>query len=67
LQARQAYRDDVARAAIPPLPIWAGEAVDLITDLPSAADLVTTLAALAEDALTWAGRRRPDNRPPAHG
>ncbi|MCX4706160.1 nitronate monooxygenase family protein [Streptomyces sp. NBC_01373] len=66
-QARQAYRDDVARAAIPPLPIWAGEAVDLITDLPSAADLVTTLAAQAEDALTWAGRRRPDNRPRAHG
>ena len=56
-QARQDYQDDVARGAIPPLPVWAGEAVDLITDLPSAADLVTTLAAQAEDALARAGRR----------
>ena len=60
--ARQDYQDDVTRGAIPPLPVWAGEAVDLITDLPSAADLVTTLAAQAEDALTWAGRLRPNNR-----
>lgn len=66
-QAHQDYQDDVARGAIPPLPVWAGEAVDLITDLPSAADLVTTLAAQAEDALTWAGRRLPNNRPRAHG
>ncbi|MET8538761.1 NAD(P)H-dependent flavin oxidoreductase [Streptomyces sp. NPDC056653] len=66
-QARQEYQDDVARGAIPPLPVWAGEAVDLITDLPSAADLVTILAAQAEDALTWAGRRRPNNPPRAHG
>ncbi|MGW0711563.1 NAD(P)H-dependent flavin oxidoreductase [Streptomyces sp. NPDC002643] len=64
--ARQDYRDDVARGVIPPLPLWAGEGVDLITDLPSAANLVTTLAAQAEDALTWAGRRRPNNRPRAH-
>ncbi|AWW43319.1 dioxygenase [Streptomyces sp. AS58] len=62
-RARQDYQDDVARGVIPPLPVWAGEGVDLITDLPSAADLVTTLAAQAEDALTWAGRLRPDNRP----
>ncbi|WP_274564962.1 NAD(P)H-dependent flavin oxidoreductase [Streptomyces spiramyceticus] len=66
-QARRDYQDDVARGAIPSLPVWAGEAVDLITDLPSAANLVTTLAAHAEDALTWAGRRRPNNRPRAHG
>ncbi|GAA3675643.1 nitronate monooxygenase [Nonomuraea antimicrobica] len=56
-QARQDYRDDVARGAIPPLPVWAGEAVDLITDLPSAQDLVTAMATQAEDALTRAGRR----------
>jgi nitronate monooxygenase len=43
-QARQDYQNDVARGAIPPLPVWAGEAIDLITDLPSAAELVTTLA-----------------------
>ncbi|MFG1708617.1 NAD(P)H-dependent flavin oxidoreductase [Nonomuraea sp. M3C6] len=56
-QARQAYQNDVARGAIPPLPVWAGEAIDLITDLPSAADLVTTLATQAVDALAKAGRR----------
>ncbi|MFJ9950187.1 NAD(P)H-dependent flavin oxidoreductase [Kitasatospora sp. NPDC091207] len=63
LRARQDYRDDVARGVIPPMPVWAGEAVDLITDLPSAADLVTTLAAQAEDALSRAGKRGPENRP----
>jgi nitronate monooxygenase len=30
-QARQDYQNDVARGAIPPLPVWAGEAIDLIT------------------------------------
>jgi nitronate monooxygenase len=55
-RAGQDYQDDVARGAIPPLPLWAGEAVDLITDVPSAADLVATLAAQAEDALAGAGR-----------
>ncbi|MFE2922990.1 nitronate monooxygenase [Streptomyces goshikiensis] len=66
-QARQDCRDDVARGAIPPMPVWAGEAVDLITDRPSAADLVTALAAQAEDALARAGRRHPDDRPRAQG
>ncbi|MFI6265250.1 NAD(P)H-dependent flavin oxidoreductase [Micromonospora sp. NPDC051006] len=56
-QASRDYQDDLARSVIPPLPVWAGEAVDLITDLPSAADLVTTLAAQAEEALSRAGRR----------
>jgi nitronate monooxygenase len=55
-RARQDYQNDVARGAIPPLPVWAGEGVDLITDLPSAADLVTTLATQAENALARAGR-----------
>ncbi|MFE2427843.1 NAD(P)H-dependent flavin oxidoreductase [Streptomyces sp. NPDC059373] len=55
-QAQRAYQDDVARGEVPPLPVWAGEAVDLITDLPPAADLVATLAAQAEDALSRAGR-----------
>ncbi|MFD1933206.1 NAD(P)H-dependent flavin oxidoreductase [Nonomuraea mangrovi] len=54
--ARQAYQDGVARGDLPPLPVWAGEAVDLITDLPPAADLVATLARQAEDALARAGR-----------
>ncbi|MEU1943608.1 nitronate monooxygenase [Streptomyces sp. NPDC020125] len=55
--ARQDYQRDVAQGNIPALPMWAGEAIDLITDLPSAADLVATLAAQAEDALDRAGRR----------
>jgi nitronate monooxygenase len=55
-QARQDYQNDVTRGVIPPLPVWAGEAVDLITDVPSAADLVTTLATQAEHALVRAGR-----------
>ncbi|MGW6398168.1 NAD(P)H-dependent flavin oxidoreductase [Streptomyces sp. NPDC055134] len=53
-RARQDYQDDVARGTISPLPVWAGEAVDLITDLPSAADLVTNLATQAEEALAHA-------------
>ncbi len=54
--ARAAYQDAVARGEFPPLPVWAGEAIDLITDLPPAADLVAALAGQAEDALTRAGR-----------
>ncbi|TDD62580.1 nitronate monooxygenase [Actinomadura darangshiensis] len=54
LQAQRNYQDDVARGAVPPLPVWAGEAVDLITDLPPASDLVATLVAQAEAALTRA-------------
>jgi nitronate monooxygenase len=55
--ARQAYRDGVASGALPPQPVWAGEAVDLIHDLPAAAGLVAVLAAEAEHALARAGRR----------
>ena len=54
--ARQAYRDGIARGDLPPQPVWASEAVDLINDLPSAADLVGILAAQAERALARAGR-----------
>ncbi|GED90335.1 nitronate monooxygenase [Streptomyces sp. 6-11-2] len=55
--ARQAYEDAVARREIPVLPQWAGEGVDLIDDLPSAAGLVGALAAQAEEALARAARR----------
>ena len=51
-RARRDYADDLAAGTIPPQPIWAGEAVDLITDLPSAADLVPALARQAEEALS---------------
>jgi nitronate monooxygenase len=56
-RARQAYQDRVARGELPPLPVWASEAVDLITDVPSAAGLVAALAVEAEEALARAGRR----------
>jgi nitronate monooxygenase len=54
--ARQAYQDGVARGDLPPQPVWASEAIDLIGDLPSAFDLVGILAAQAEDVLARAGR-----------
>jgi nitronate monooxygenase len=52
--ARQAYRDGVARGELPPSPVWASEAIDLITGLRPAADLVGDLAAGAEQALARA-------------
>ena len=58
-QARRDYQNDVARGAIPPLPVWASEAIDLIDDVPSGADLVTALAHQAETALATAGKRLP--------
>jgi nitronate monooxygenase len=56
-EARQAYRDGIARGDLPPLPVWAGEATGLINDLPPASGLVAALAAQAEEALERAGRR----------
>ncbi|MFI0975471.1 NAD(P)H-dependent flavin oxidoreductase [Streptomyces sp. NPDC021093] len=55
-EAQLAYQSAVARGDAPPLPVWASEAVDLITDLPPAADLVATLAAQADTALARAGK-----------
>jgi nitronate monooxygenase len=55
-RAREDYQRDVERGVIPPLPVWAGEGVDLIVDAPSAVDLVGVLAAQAEAALDRAGR-----------
>jgi nitronate monooxygenase len=49
--ARRAYQDGIARGDLPPEPVWASQAIDLIHDLPSAADLVGLLAAQAEEAL----------------
>lgn len=54
--ARLAYRTDVESGNVPALPVWAGEGVDLVTDLPPAADLVATLATEAGQALARAGR-----------
>jgi nitronate monooxygenase len=55
--AKQAYRDGVARGDLPPVPVWASEAIDLITGLIPAADLVGALAAGAEEALARAAGR----------
>lgn len=52
--ARRAYHERVASGELPPLPVWASEAIDLISDLPSAADLVGVLAGQAQDALARA-------------
>ncbi|MER7281622.1 hypothetical protein ABT369_45010 [Dactylosporangium sp. NPDC000244] len=46
----------MARGAIPPLPVWAGEAVDLVGSVASATDLVRDMAGQAERVLTRAGR-----------
>ena len=52
--ARQAYRDAVARGEVTPVPVWASQAIDLITGLVPAADLVALLAAHTEEALAAA-------------
>jgi nitronate monooxygenase len=53
---RRDYEADVARGDVPALPVWAGEGVDLVTDLPPASELVATLASEADHALARAGR-----------
>ena len=57
---RRAYQKGRGpRGTLPPEPVWASPAVDLIHDLPSAADLVGFLAAQAEEALTRILSRSP--------
>jgi nitronate monooxygenase len=53
--ARQEYQDAVARGE-PLETVWASEAIDLITTMTPAADLVAALAADAEQALARAQR-----------
>jgi nitronate monooxygenase len=56
-EGRRAYQDGVARGELPGEPVWASQAIGLITDLPPAADLVAALAAQAADALDRARGR----------
>jgi nitronate monooxygenase len=49
--AKEAYRNGVASGELPPVPVWASEAIDLITDLMPAGDLVRAFATEAEEAL----------------
>jgi nitronate monooxygenase len=53
--AKAAYREAVARGDLAVVPIWAGEGIDLVTDLVPAAELVERLAAETESALVRAG------------
>jgi nitronate monooxygenase len=53
-QAKAAYQRGVTSGELPPLPVWASQAIDLITGLEPAAELVAVLAAQAQDALTRA-------------
>jgi nitronate monooxygenase len=49
--ARQGYQRAIDRGELPPVPVWASEAIDLITDIRPAADLVGDLVRDAETAL----------------
>jgi nitronate monooxygenase len=55
--AKAEYRDGVARGDLDYLPIWAGEAVDLINELDTAAALVARIAAEAEASIASANSR----------
>jgi nitronate monooxygenase len=54
--AKADYRNAADQQDLSVVPIWASEAIDLITDLLPAADLVATIAAQAEEALLQAGQ-----------
>jgi nitronate monooxygenase len=54
---KAAYRDGVDRGDLDYVPIWAGEAVDLISGRDSAAALVGRIARDAEHAIATAGGR----------
>jgi nitronate monooxygenase len=55
-KAKDAYEAAVAANDMDAVPVWAGESVDLITDIPSATELVGTIATEAEQALRQATR-----------
>ncbi|WP_327146210.1 NAD(P)H-dependent flavin oxidoreductase [Nocardia sp. NBC_01327] len=52
LDAQRAYRTAAQRGNSLVAPVWAGQSVDLVTDAPSAAELVGRLTIEAEQALT---------------
>jgi nitronate monooxygenase len=55
--ARQEYSQAAQAADMAVVPVWASEAIELITAVLPATDLVALLAAEAEEALRRAGRR----------
>jgi nitronate monooxygenase len=58
--AQRTYREAAARNDLDVAPVWVGQAVDLITTVEPAEDLVAALAAEAEIALARAHRCRVD-------
>jgi nitronate monooxygenase len=56
--ARRAYAEAASTGDLAVIPVWAGEAIDLIRDVPSATDLVPAIVAEAEAALDHASTRR---------
>jgi nitronate monooxygenase len=56
--ARQAYREAIDRGELPPDPVWASQAIDLITDVAAAGDIVASLGAQAEQVLAGLTARR---------
>jgi len=54
--AMLAYQQAVDGGELPPVPVWASEAIDLVTDLRPAADLVGDLVREAEAALARINR-----------
>ncbi|HEY2551729.1 MAG TPA: nitronate monooxygenase [Streptosporangiaceae bacterium] len=55
-EARQEYRDAVAHGELPPQPVWTSQAIDLITDLRPAAELV---GAIGDEAAGILARLSP--------
>jgi nitronate monooxygenase len=57
-EARRIYADAATAGDLAIIPVWASEAIDLIDDVPSAADIVPSMVADAETALANAIARR---------
>jgi nitronate monooxygenase len=55
--ARRAYAEAASTGDLAVIPLWAGEAIDLIHDVLSATDLVPAIVARAEAALDLASIR----------
>jgi nitronate monooxygenase len=54
--AKAEFRAAARQGDLAVIPVWASEAIDLITEIVPAADLVGALAAEAEDAIVAVGR-----------
>jgi nitronate monooxygenase len=55
-EAKASYREAADRGDLDVVPVWASEAIDLITEVMAGADLVGLLAAETEQALLRSGR-----------